>query len=869
TIPDARADGKPSTIEDADASKNTPAVAAFDVAKEGDYRIWVRARDFKTNQQGTRFFDVTVNGKPTGKTYGKHAQEGYIWEDGGIVHLNAGRNTVEAIDSSGFYARLAGVILAEDLTYKPSSDHKALLKLSTPIDALGNIKSQIFPQWAKADLPAEKTATIETDGVKVNFYKVTDANNGSFVQNEMYAKDENGNWVLTKAKSEEFGYLMLMSSAARNVALAEGNMRAEAKFTVDGTEYQAVTNDLYKMGANVWMIPSDFEQNGNKVTLSFNDKSNVDLTVTWENDGRIDPKVTLSANAVKNGYYSFLLSCGKEYTDQELVAATMPFRVTEKRVPLTPTVQIEQYLATPMGTITVNENGKEITRGVVIDGENIESDWVYNDTSEFGIALRGVGLGLQGVAVAPLMGTEFSNLDANENYTVSYRPIAKVSGWFDTYKHVAQNIFDVHDYRSNYYTSLNEAIFNTTDLMMDDVHGGWDDIDLAQYNMEGQDLTTSGNPMIAVQRYLLTEDPALMEERAIPSLAFVLTRGSRNFKKTKTTGGSWASYVSNPPSKVGQPVKDYSIGTFGGLYEMTKGNVPALLGISEERGLAGNGYVRVLNCLAMYRYTDDQKYLDEAKKAADEYLNATLYSESYMSNLPAWSSFINLSYSPNLAALIDLYEACGEQKYLDAAKEAASMLTVSQWTTGIDNGKGDTPYEVKADYVYNVRNFMSGHNFWWHGDKQWRLGGDDGEVRVSKDGKVKLPESETVPGWLPTRVGLGLEQASTFAEALNIYMSCWAPDFIRLAHYTGDEYFEIAARNAIIGRFGNYPGYYQNRYMTHQMKPNYPYEGPDYTSIYWHHITPFLAMIEEFLITDIWYKSDAEIEFPRVRQQGY
>ena len=244
TIPDARADGKPSTIEDADASKNTPAVAAFDVAKEGDYRIWVRARDFKTNQQGTRFFDVTVNGKPTGKTYGKHAQEGYIWEDGGIVHLNAGRNTVEAIDSSGFYARLAGVILAEDLTYKPSSDHKALLKLSTPIDALGNIKSLIFPQWAKADLPAEKTATIETDGVKVNFYKVTDANNGSFVQNEMYAKDENGNWVLTKAKSEEFGYLMLMSSAARNVALAEGNMRAEAKFTVDGT-YLKVT-DIFK-----------------------------------------------------------------------------------------------------------------------------------------------------------------------------------------------------------------------------------------------------------------------------------------------------------------------------------------------------------------------------------------------------------------------------------------------------------------------------------------------------------------------------------------------------------------------------------------------------------------------------------------------
>lgn len=869
TTPESRADGKPTTIEDADASKNKPAIAEFEVPKAGDYRIWVRARDFKTNQQGTRYFDVTVNGQPTAKTYGKHAQEGYIWEDGGIVHLNAGKNTLEAIDSSGFFARLAGIVISEDLEYKPSSDHKELMKIATPIDALESIKSQIFPMWARADLPAEKTATIETESVKVNFYKATDATNGSFVQNEIYSKDASGNWVLTKAKTEEFGYMILKSSHAKNVALAEGNMRAESVFNVNGTEYQAVTNNLYKMGENIWMIPTDFEQNGNKVTLSFADKSNLDMTVVWENDGRIDPKVTVSANAVAPAHYSFLLSNGREFTEAELVAATMPFRVTEKRVPITPTVQIEQYLATPMGTITVNENGREITKGVVIDGENMESEWVYNDTSEFGIALRGVGQGLQGVAVAPLMGTDYGILDAGENYTVSYRPIAKVSGWFDTYKHVAQNIFDVHDYRSNYYTSLNEAIFNTTDLMMDDVHGGWDDIDLAQYNMEGQDLTTSGNPMIAVQRYLLTEDESLMEERAIPSLAFVLTRGSRNFKKTKTTGGSWSSYVANPPSKVGNPVKDYSIGTFGGLYEMTSGSVPALLGISEERGLSGSGYVKVLNSLAVYRYTNDRKYLEEAKKAADEYLNSTLYSESYMSNLPNWSSFINLSYSPNLAALIDLYEACGEQKYLDAAKEAASMLTVSQWTTGIDNGKGDTPYEVTADYVYNVRDFMSGHTFWWHGEKQWRLGFDDGQAGPSKEGKVKLPESETVPGWLPTRVGLGLEQASTFAEALNIYMSCWAPDFIRLAHYTGDEYFEIAARNAIIGRFGNYPGYYQNRYMTHQMKPNYPYEGPDYTSIYWHHITPFLAMIEEFLITDIWYKSDAKIEFPRVRQQGY
>src|SRR5690606_25840795 len=70
-------------------------------------------------------------------------------------------------------------------------------------------------------------------------------------------------------------------------------------------------------------------------------------------------------------------------------------------------------------------------------------------------------------------------------------------------------------------------------------------------------------------------------------------------------------------------------------------------------------------------------------------------------------------------------------------------------------------------------------------------------------------------------------------------------------------------------RFGNYPGYYQNRFITFQQKPGYPYQGPDFSSIYWHHIPPFLAMLEDFLFAQALAWSDRKISFPSLRQQGY
>lgn len=863
--------GKTATLADADASGNQPAIASFEVEKENNYKLWVYARDFATNQQGTRYFNVSVNGQMDAKTFGQHASDGFKWEEAGIYTLKEGVNTVEVHDTSGFYARVAGILLTEDMDFVPPNDHAALSKQFPVLDPAANVKVPAFPTWATAATAASNVAKIESDSTKVEFYTINDGVH-NFVQNAVFAKDASGNWVEVKKKTDDFGYLLLAAKEANVGGVANGNASVATVIDHNGQLLSITATNGYKMGAASWFIPENYTVLAdNKVLLTFPEQNGVTLTALWEMDGRPDPKVTVSANYAKEGFYSIVASNGREYTASEYTEATAPFRIVEQRIPEEASVMIEQYMSTPMAAITVKDGvaaASQATLGIAVDGTEIESEWVYRENSEFGFLVRGVRNGLQGAVMAPIMGSDYSKMTAGGSYSFAYRPIATLEGWYDTYKHVAEDVLDVHDYRSNYYNNLNDAIFNTTDLMMDDEYGGWDPIDMAHYNMEGQDLTSSANPMIAVQRYLLTEDEEILDKRAIPTMAWSLTRKIRNFKRIASTGGAWSSYVTNPPSKIGTPPSEFTASTYGGLYEMSKGGVPVLANVAMEKA-AGSGYNAIYNNLTYYRYTGDKKYLDAAIAAGDAYLAETINNEKYMNTLPTWSSFINISYFPNIGSLVDLYEACGEQRFLDAAEEASRIAVTSFWTTGIDNGKGDTPYTVTADYVYNVRDFMKGHTFWWHGEKQWRLGGNDGEARASKDGLVKLPESETVPGWLPTRVGLGLEQASTFSEALNIIMASWVGDVMRVGYYTGDDYLITAARNGVVGRHGTYTGYYQNRYITHQMKENYPYEGPDYTSIYWHHIPPFLAMIEEFLITDFWQQSNTKIEFPRIRQGGY
>ncbi len=122
-------------------------------------------------------------------------------------------------------------------------------------------------------------------------------------------------------------------------------------------------------------------------------------------------------------------------------------------------------------------------------------------------------------------------------------------------------------------------------------------------------------------------------------------------------------------------------------------------------------------------------------------------------------------------------------------------------------------------------------------------------------------------------MGLGFEQPSTYTYKDNggrmILQSPWATYFLRLALYTGDKQFETYARNAVVGRFGNYPGYYYTTFSDLMQNPRYPYEGPDFGFIYYHHLIVHLSWVLDYLVSDAKLLSGGKIDFPGIRQFGY
>ncbi|MBQ2968385.1 MAG: hypothetical protein IJE10_09735 [Clostridia bacterium] len=863
------------TVEDADSTSAKPAVAEFEIKEGGTYYVWCRSKDYASNQQGDRYFQLSFNdGEILPHKFGTHGKTGYYWAKGDTVTLDSGVNTLYVHDTSGFYARFDGVLLTKDEKYVPSEQYESLISTVYPCsDGVENTPA--FPYYATEQNQPTESFAIENETTKVVFYKVP-TSKGQVVQNEIYSK-HNGAWIKTKDRSENLGYLVMRADNAIVDSVQE-YFSMETEYTSDGKKLGGLTENPFDAGLGTWFVPDDYIADGNKITLYFPQNEVGNMTATWTLDDNTMPYVAVDTMFHKDGFYSVAAWEGKAFSSEEVKYVLAPFRVQYKRIPERQQLISEQYLFTPMGTYTLPENNEysalPVTKGIAVEPSAIPQRWVYPDNNLFGIAVKSKENLCQGNVFAPVMGTDASKMTVGETFKLEYRVVSQVGDWFDTYRDISQNLFDVTDYRENYKYSLNQVIYNTRELMMDDVYGGWDKKDMAHYNMEGMNITSTANSMQAMQMYLLTENEDVLVRRAIPTLANALTRGTLHFNRVGETGGASYWEKLKEPNKIGEPIESFNANVWGGMYEMTQGSVPYLLQYATEKGEQEikNGYGSVAsfsNDINLYKYTGDKKYLDSAIQKADAYLEEIVYADS--TEQPLFGSFIYISYYPSLASLIDIYEVTGDKKYLDAAAETARWMSTGLWVPGVDGEKKTNLVETNGENVLNHLHYAEETSsiFWWAGDKQFRIGRTE-NLKDTTAGLENITKfKQNVAGWIPSRVGLGVEQASTFTDSANIIMQCFAGDFMKLSAYTGDDYFATAARNAIIGRFRSYDGYYRDNGMTYQLEQDYPRVGPDYTGIYWHHLPPYLAMLEDFLIGQSMAWSDMKISFPSLRQQGY
>lgn len=723
-----------------------------------------------------------------------------------------------------------------------------------------------FPSYAKEIFEAVETESIENESNKMVFFK-----GENLVQSEIYTKNKSGEWVKSKSRDEDFGFLMMKAYDAEYLSGNNTGISVNISRKMGNAVFSKPTSEFYEMGNGTWLIPSDFEKiSDNKIKLYFENQDKVTFTATYEFDSLSDDiKVTADALFNEKGAYSFMFfnGDGVEYEDYDTVTA--PFYYVKHAVPDSAILINEPLMFTPMNTLHFPENGikaegEEITIGVAVDPECVSQGYPLMRESKFATMFRTPDGKIRSSIVAPVMGNPASKFEAGEEFNFSVRLLNRTEGWYDTFKHVAQDLFNCTDLRTNYYGSVNDAIYNVNDLMMDDYYGGFDSEWMGWYNMEAKNCVTQANYLSSYQHYLLTNDNEVAEERVVPTIAYMLSRGRAHYLPTDDI--STVSYGSENTPLAGNVNQVATV--YGGLYEMSQGRMPYLLDYALQKG--GKD---IFDYIGIYKYTKDEAYREEIIDTADSYLDSYPNSESGRET-PLINGFVYGDYIKMVNVLLAAYETTGEQKYLEKAEECGRLLMTVVWTTDYQNDYATTDFyvdpikESERPIHFDNTNF----NFWWHGDIKFRPGSPVGEVKsitwLTQNGSAILDE-ETVPGWLLAKAGLGTEHASTPANNNVITMNNWLGAMVRLSEYTGDSFFETQARNAIIGRYQNYPGYYLDRFSTQYYKADYPYVGPDISGIYWHHIPIFSSMVQDFLINEAWAKSNRKIDFPYIYQRGY
>lgn len=101
------------------------AVTQADVPADGQYRVWVRLRNWLPEHSPGRF-QVVLGDKPVEHVFGQGKEKGWIWEQGGAHPLKQGKLVVRLRDLTGHYGRCDAIVLCDDPNYRPPDDLKKL-----------------------------------------------------------------------------------------------------------------------------------------------------------------------------------------------------------------------------------------------------------------------------------------------------------------------------------------------------------------------------------------------------------------------------------------------------------------------------------------------------------------------------------------------------------------------------------------------------------------------------------------------------------------------------------------------------------------------------------------------------------------------
>lgn len=580
-------------------------------------------------------------------------------------------------------------------------------------------------------------------------------------------------------------------------------------------------------------------------------------------EGGMSASLRLEFTPAVSGCYSLGVTGLHAARPSDVTNVLLPPMFQYRRMPENPIMMLSVMMPTPVAMVEAGSGDRRMTAFVSGDDKLSPLDWGGVDYSPMGFCLRNHDNMVGATAFSPVLGMADSRMEKGVTISRRFEVGLAPKPWNETLEYVATDIYGVRDYRRQTDKSLTETMFSIVELMADDVHGGWDAAMRGHYDIEGKPdrapTVVHSAPLAIVGAAVTSADEDLYLRRALPAIEYTLSRKGYRWSSRTTEQG----YNKDPETLRLSPLgSQFTTTYFDGLYRLLGGRNEWLKDIALPGGepRSPRGYsspiLSWVQALAAYRLTGDEKWLRRARTTASRDARMHIYANSVKPM--RYQAFYNSTIYAPWWDFIDLYEETGDKEFLDAARcgAAHTLAGIRTWPA-----VKDSVQTVHPGGVYDGNATM-----WWKGSEQFRLG----FPRQEGD----APE-HTVEQWLVSPVGLGFEQPSTYFLRTKgklcrpVFMSSWAPAMLRLNSHTGLDIYDTYARNAVIGRFANYPGYYATGYTDLTMDERFPYTGPDVSSIYYHHIPPHLAFTADYLVTEAIQRSRGKVSFPYGRQEGF
>jgi hypothetical protein len=687
---------------------------------------------------------------------------------------------------------------------------------------------------------------------------------GGVLRARIEPQSANGSWQATSAQPFPLRFSALSSPEAEPVTVrpAWEAGKPETNFAQFHTSEGGDTYDALAAGTRTDLPIASVTLVGEEAIVARSEDGSLEVTIQPGPGSTFE--VAWAFTAPDAGYWSVVLQAFEPLADDAVGAILAGPMINERRFPTISGVSVEGYVSAPFAL--VEQSGDEpVTTALGVHPGLGGWNWRTAAEARYGLGARNEAGDIQPFLAAPVLGNEDSRVEAGDTLRFQAVITARPGGWWDAWRGLAEHTYGLRSYRENIYGSLTDAVHNMADLMKDDVFGGWMERGRGFLNIEHRDGVKLASPGAVVSAALVTADQDLLERRAQPILEYSISRGHYGFTWAIGSETVGQEHVRQAFEDLGGPAWDAPV--LVALHQLARGYTPAFsdLAMDQADGI-DDFYIRRSEfqvSLGFYHLTGDESWLERAKQQADAYISERI--DQLASDTLEGQRFL-IHIGSDWYSLLDLWEATGEQRYLDAAEKGARWLAALLWLEPVHDleaaremvrsASPELAAERMREFTRHMYKDHTGEGSWVRDTVPYPRGHHD------------VPQ-ETVPAWLTSPVGMSFEAWCTYRGKM-VQNPGWAPYLLRLATATGDDIYRTLAENAIVGRFTNYPGYYMHLASTAQFHPDFPYQGPmDLTSIYYHHVPPQVGIALDFLFAQASDRSGGRIAFPVVRDDSY